>query len=501
MGAHYFRNCYIGMISISFLSNAVVVASITWLSGFFIAPEQRYLSRIIDNDPVVLFSSRILPFLIVMPFIYLVISPGFAADFVRKIADSTRLQKRALQLPILVSLLATSGWVIGIFSFTAILFFRPGIPRQFIWDSLIFTWVLAAMALLICYYSLEFINRRLILPKISEQIKPEALMGAFNLSIRMRLVLHLLATVGLPLIILARIIFFLDAHKPADFEYLATRDLVLLLLLIVFIGVLLTWLQSKFISAPLREMQSATTRIQTGEFTTSVSVTSGDEIGTLAADINAMARGLAEREEMRETFGRIVDPSVRDYLLGSGQLDGELRVISVLFCDLAGFTGFSERNSPAEVVKFLNRYFELAQNVVSAHGGIINKFIGDAFMAIFNAPVPLKTHADAAIAAALQFRASYIGLSDEKPGIRLGIHSGEVLAGRIGSEQRQEYTVIGDAVNVAARIEALGKKVGENLLLSDATAELATKESVPQLRKIGKIMLRGKSSGTVVYAL
>ncbi len=501
MQTQYFRRCYIAMISTSFLSNAVVVASITWLSGFFIAPEQRYLSRIIDSDMLVLFASRILPFLVVMPVIYVIIAPGLRADFAAKIGESIWLQKRVIQLPIMVSLLASAGWVIGILAFTAILLTRPEIPRQFVWDSLIFTWVLAAMALLVCYYTLEFINRRLIMTRISDMIKPEALKGTFNLSIRMRLGIHLLATVGLPLIILARIIFFLDAHKPADFDYLQKRDLVILIIMIVSIGVVLTWLQSKFISAPLREMQSATEKIQTGQFATSVSVTSGDEIGTLAADINAMARGLAEREEMRETFGRMVDPSVRDYLMAGSHLEGELRDITVMFCDLAGFTGFSEKTSPAEVVGFLNRYFELAQNVVSAHGGIINKFIGDAFMAIFNAPVPLEKHAEAAIAAAEEFREKYAALAQEKPGIRLGLHSGEVLAGRIGSEQRQEYTVIGDTVNIAARIEALGKKVGENLLLSESTARLASEGLRNQPRKIGKIMLRGKSSGTVIYAL
>ena len=355
------------------------------------------------------------------------------------------------------------------------------------------------MALLICYYSLEFINRRMILPHISQHISPEALKGTFNLSIRVRLAIHLLATLGLPLIILARIIFFLDAHKPADFNYLATRDLVVMLILVSLTGIFLTWLQSKFISAPLREMQQATEKIQTGKFNTTVSVTSGDEIGTLAADINAMARGLSEREEMREMFGRIVDPSVRDYLLKNAHLEGELREVTVLFCDLAGFTGFSEKKSPAAVVGFLNQYFALAQRTIAAHGGIINKFIGDAFMALFNAPVPLTEHAKAAVTAAEEFRKSYEALTGEKPGIRIGIHSGEVLAGRIGSAERQEYTVIGDTVNIAARLEALGKKIGENLLFSEQTRVLMPAEK--NSRKIGHIRLRGKSVATAIYAL
>lgn len=488
------------MTIVSFLSNAIVVASITWLSTFFIAPEQRHLSRTLDADLVILFSSRILPFIIVMPLIIYNLLPGLRKDFAERVASSVALQKRVLQLPILTSLAATGGWVLGIFSFTFILiWFRPNIPASFVRDSLIFTWVLAAMALLICYYSLEFINRRMILPHISQSISTEALKGTFNLSLRVRLAIHLLATLGLPLIILARIIFFLDAHKPADFNYLATRDLIVMLVLVSLIGILLTWLQSKFISAPLREMQQATEKIQTGQFETTVSVTSGDEIGTLAADINAMARGLSEREEMREMFGRIVDPSVRDYLLKNAHLEGELREVTVLFCDLAGFTAFSENRPPAAVVDFLNQYFALAQRTIAAHGGIINKFIGDAFMALFNAPLPLPEHATAAVAAAKEFRGSYSSLDGDKPGIRIGIHSGEVLAGRIGSAERQEYTVIGDTVNIASRIESLGKKVGENLLFSEQTRELINTEKTG--RKIGRIQLRGKSVATAIYAL
>lgn len=123
-----------------------------------------------------------------------------------------------------------------------------------------------------------------------------------------------------------------------------------------FLGGMLTWLQSRFISEPLREMQLATSKIQSGAFDASVSVTSGDEIGILAADINAMARGLGEREKMRELFGRIVDPSVRDYLLQEQSIKGELKHVTVMFCDLAGFTSYSENHSPEAVVHFLNRY-------------------------------------------------------------------------------------------------------------------------------------------------
>lgn len=492
------------MVFVSFLANAVVVVSITWLSGFFIAPEQRFLTVMFDSDFGVLFVSRILPFLIVMPIIAYRFAPCFAGDFREKVEASVSLQKRVLQLPITTAVIATAGWVIGIFAFGLIIsFFRSGTPRSFVIDSLIFSWVLAAMALIVMYYLLEFMNRRLILPHVSAGFQIEALKGTFNLSMRMRLALHLVATVGLPLAILSRIIFFLNQLKPAESAYLPAKDFILLLAVIIITGLILTWLQSKFISAPLKAMQAATEQVQRGDYDAHVSVTSGDEIGALAVDINAMAKGLKEREAMRDMFGKLVDPSVRDYLLHNrSAITGETREVTILFCDLAGFTSYSEQESPEAVVAFLNGYFSVAQKVVTTNGGIINKFIGDAFMALFNAPVPLESHAASAVQAARDFRSHFerlrSGYGQGAPRFRIGIHTGEVIAGRIGSEDRQEYTVIGDAVNTASRIEALGKKVGENMLVSDATVAQLTEAG---LRRVGSVRLRGKSTPTGIYAI
>ncbi len=495
----YFRKCYFAMIFASLISNGIVVASIPWLSLFFVAPEHRTMMVSLTNNFTFMFLAQILPFLVVIPLIAKDFMPGLHKEFVSRISSSVDLQRLALQLPIRTTFLAVIGWIVGTFTSTGYFVFLERMPIDFMLNQVFFVWVLAGIALFLSFYSLEYINRRFVLPNIGFAFGPDAMRGVFNLNLRFRLVIHLIATVVLPTAILARIIFFLEAHKSETFDYLSSSDFIILLVAIVSIAITLTWLQSKFISAPLREMQLATGKIQSGSFDASVTVTSGDEIGTLAADINAMARGLGEREKMREMFGRIVDPSVRDYLLQEQAIKGELREVTVMFCDLAGFTTFAEKHSPEEVVFFLNSYFALAHKIVTAHGGIINKFIGDAFMALFNAPFPLAEHAKKAIDAGIDFRRAYNKLDGKnKPGIRIGIHTGEVLAGRIGSEERQEYTVIGDAVNVASRIEALGKKVGENLLVSSATVSLAGNL---EFRKIGNITLRGKTNKTLVYAI
>ncbi len=497
----YFLKCYLAMIIASLISNGIVVASIPWLSLFFVAPEHRIMMVYLTNKVTFMFLAQILPFLVVTPLIAKDFLPGFHSDFVRRISESVEMQRNALQLPIRTTFWAVLGWVVGTFTSSGYFIFLEKMPVDFMLNQILFVWILAGIALFLSFYSLEFINRRFVLSKLGFTFGSEAMQGVFNLNLRLRLVIHLIATVILPTAILARIISFLEAHKSATFDYLSKFDFIVLLFAIIFIGGMLTWLQSRFISEPLREMQLATSKIQSGAFDASVSVTSGDEIGILAADINAMARGLGEREKMRELFGRIVDPSVRDYLLQEQSIKGELKHVTVMFCDLAGFTSYSENHSPEAVVHFLNRYFALANNIVTSNGGIINKFIGDAFMAIFNAPIPLLDHASKAIDAGIAFRTAYQKLKIDgknKPGIRIGIHTGEVLAGRIGSEERQEYTVIGDAVNVASRVEALGKKVGENLLVTAATVSLAGDY---QFRKIGNITLRGKTNRTLVFAI
>ncbi|MCB1145703.1 MAG: adenylate/guanylate cyclase domain-containing protein, partial [Leptospiraceae bacterium] len=501
------RKHFITLVFLSFLANAVVVVSISWLSKFFIRPEHIQYSEMMDNNPWSMFFSRIFPFLIVMPIIFNQIIPCLQNNIFEVIKKDISLQKRILQIPFRVSIFATAGWIIGTFSFSGIAIWGGyNFPQSFIINSTLFSWVLAALALVFMFYVLEFLNRSWILPKISSDFSVDALKGSFNLSLHMRFVLHLIATVGIPISILSRIIFFLDEKKTADFHYLGSQDLVLLIIAIVILGIIFTWMQSRFITFPVKEMQAATGSIQKGDFQARVQVTSGDEIGTLAVDINSMARGLQEREEMRETFGKIVDPSVRDYLLQSNHdLDGERKEISVLFCDLAGFTAFSEKHSAEQVVEFLNRYFTIAQNVVTLHKGVINKFIGDAFMAIFNAPLPLENHAEMAVQAALAFRKEFGGLLQadlqdiEKPDFRIGIHTGTVIAGRIGSSDRQEYTVIGDTVNVASRIEALGKKVKQNLLISEDTHRLLKLEY--KVSKVGSVRLRGKTDSTGIYSL
>jgi len=254
-------------------------------------------------------------------------------------------------------------------------------------------------------------------------------------------------------------------------------------------------------------MKEATGEIRGGNYLIKVDVISNDEVGNLGESLNVMTEGLKEKEYIKDTFGRMVDPRVRDYLLdGKLDLGGEIREATILFADIRDFTSLSERLEPDKVVKILNRYFERMSKCVEAQSGLVDKYIGDAMMAVFGALGGQVNHARAAAGAALKMRQEREqlnaelrdeGLDEIQAGI--GIHTGQVLAGNIGSSSRMEYTVIGDAVNVAARIEGLSKELSRDILISQASVERLSDEFT--FEYLGKVVVRGKEQQVKIYYL
>jgi class 3 adenylate cyclase len=201
-----------------------------------------------------------------------------------------------------------------------------------------------------------------------------------------------------------------------------------------------------------------------------VPVTGTDEVGQLAGSFNQMMLGLQERETLHEAFGAFVDPEVTDRVLAEGTLlEGEEVEVTVLFLDIRSFTAFAERSSASEVVTRLNGFFELVVPVLRRHGGHPNKFVGDGLLGVFGAPNRLPDHADRAVEAALEVvqlvRAAY---GDELR-IGVGVNSGPVVAGTVGGGGHVEFTVIGDAVNTAARVEEITRQTGDDILITEAT--------------------------------
>lgn len=232
------------------------------------------------------------------------------------------------------------------------------------------------------------------------------------------------------------------------------------------------------IAAPLQRLVVATRAVLGGDFKRRLGIERGDEIGFLARSFDEMVAGLEEREHIKDTFGRFVSREVAAAALAGDQaLAGERREVTILFQDVRGFTSIAERLEPDRLVGVVNRLMTAMVSAVEGQGGIIRQFTGDGVMALFGAPVPHVDHPARAARAALDMLARLPGLNSELAAaglpllrIGIGVHTGDVVVGRIGPDERVEYSVVGDAVNLASRIEGLTKELGAELLVSAATA-------------------------------
>ncbi|MEJ5928736.1 adenylate/guanylate cyclase domain-containing protein [Corynebacterium sp. H128] len=245
---------------------------------------------------------------------------------------------------------------------------------------------------------------------------------------------------------------------------------------------------------PIHELQSAINRVRRGELDVAVDIYDGSEIGVLQAGFNEMMRGLRERQRVRDLFGRYVGTEVaRRAMEERPTLGGEDRSVAVLFVDVIGSTTFAVNHTPEEVVAALNKFFEKVVDVVHEHKGVINKFQGDAALAIFGAPLLLADAAGMALAAARELR---IELKDMDLAAGIGVASGHVVAGHIGGHDRFEYTVIGDAVNQAARLTELAKDTPGRVLTSASTLRAANEAEQARWTVLKSVELRGRGELT-----
>lgn len=253
---------------------------------------------------------------------------------------------------------------------------------------------------------------------------------------------------------------------------------------------------------PINVLMTAMQRLRGGQLEVRTPVMSSDELGVLAARFNEMAEGLREREFIRETFGRYVPTEVAATLVAQqGILKPQLRTATILFADLEDFTRIAERQSPETVLRMLNEYFSAASEPIRRAGGVVDYFQGDAMLVTFNVPVADPQHADHAVTAAIELqrviaRRTFAGVPLRA---RVGINTGEVIAGAVGSDDRLSYTVYGDAVNLAARLERLNKERDTRVLVSGSTVAQLT-GSYP-LEPMGEIAIRGKANLVSVYNL
>jgi class 3 adenylate cyclase len=293
-------------------------------------------------------------------------------------------------------------------------------------------------------------------------------------------------------------------YSLAD-AYRDRRDLRLGIAAFAVLGLLgalgLSLILSHGLSVPIREVVAGTREIRRGNFDVAVPVRSGDEIGQLAESFNEMAVGLALKEKYRNVLNVVSDESIAERLLGGKLvLGGELREVSVLFCDIRGFTALTMNMPPEEVIELLNEHMTALTRVVKAHGGVVDKFVGDLIMAVFGAPV---RHADDALAAArcalrmVEERATLNRTSRHAIRMGIGIATGEAVAGCMGSIDRLNYTVLGERVNLASRL--CGKAGPMQVVIDRTTRDRIAGQS--EVAELAPLELKGFEGPVPAYQL
>lgn len=318
----------------------------------------------------------------------------------------------------------------------------------------------------ILHYLILEAGLRPVLVDISAHLPPQRLLEHAGLPLRVRL----LAAIPMINVITG---FVVAAITSDDAGGAALGiDVLIAVAVATTISLELTVLLSKSILRPVADLHRATHAIAEGRLDdVEVPVTTGDELGELAASFNSMVDGLRERERLREAFGTYLDRDVAEYILSDGFSEEGVEIdVSVLFCDVRGFTAFAAAATPKRVVAELNRLFAAIVPVISRHGGYVDKFEGDGLLAVFGAPRPYRDHADRAVRAACEIaaRINHDGEAGDLH-VGLGVNSGLVIAGSIGGAGRLDFSVIGGAVNLAARVETATRQTGDDVLITAET--------------------------------
>lgn len=280
-------------------------------------------------------------------------------------------------------------------------------------------------------------------------------------------------------------------------------------LLVIFLALafIVVYIFAKSLSTPILALVEAARMIQAGQFRLNLKATTRDEIGVLTRSFVSMGQGLEEREKLKDSFGKFVNTDIAE-LAAKGQLSigGERKNCAVFFSDIRSFTAISEKLEPEDVVEFLNQYMSEMVTCVKETGGIVDKFIGDAIMATWGAIRSSGNDSLDAVEAAVRMRERLLIFnkgrgSVKKPIIRIGcgINTGYVIAGQIGSSDKMEYTVIGDTVNLASRVESLNKESGTDILISEYTNDDV--KSKFNTISMGEIKVKGKVKAQKIYAV
>src|SRR5437764_1069159 len=354
--------------------------------------------------------------------------------------------------------------------------------------------VVIAYGVMLRFFAMELILRPVV-RDVARGLPDGATLPPAGLSLRVKL----LAGVPLISVITGVAVAALSSGGHAKLSDLGL-DVVVALAVAITLGFELTLLLVRAILGPIEDLRAATRRIGRGDLSARVPVLSSDETGSLTQSFNRGIAGLQERERLREAFGTYVDHEVATRVAQEGTvLEGDDVEVSVLFLDIRDFTAFAERAAAREVVATLNRFWDLVVPAVSECGGHANKFIGDGLLAVFGAPERHRDHADRAGAAGIDIVRRVHDAYAGEVRVGVGVNSGPVVAGTIGGGGRLEFTVIGDTVNTAARVERVTRTIGHDMLLTQATHALLEREH-GGFEECERVELKGKADEIRLFA-
>lgn len=425
---------------------------------------------------------------------------------------------RAMNAPVAYAALTATAWgaALVVFPFVLSMLSPPVLKTYWATSALMCLFVGAFMTVL-DYFAVSAVSRTRFLPALFPHGHLDMQGGGHSLSLRDRMHLVFVTICALPclLTVLNALIWRYVILDETGSRIVSAREMagyqvsqsVCLSIFCLVMGLAVVISFGLMIGRSIRAVSNAVEAVHRGDLSPNVRVDSRDEIGRLGDRVNEMIIGLRERKRIVEAFNRYVDRTLtRQVLDGDLRMGGIQLEVSIIFCDIRGYTSLSEGMAPDRVVAMLNRYFTLMAGAIEEEGGAVNKFIGDAILAVFGTPQPHADHRDRAIRAAL---AMYRALGefnaeqreDGQPELKAGIaiHSGLVLAGNIGTATKIEYTVIGDPVNVTQRLEELTAEKGAPIICSGATLG-PYKQRYPH-EALGIVQVKGRADTLDIYSL
>lgn len=360
----------------------------------------------------------------------------------------------------------------------------------------------------VAFFVFEFVLQKRVFPHVFPEGGLYETPGTFRIRIRTRLIAFLFACNLLPFAATLETLAgtFFSQASPEQSLALLRKTILVESLLFMAVGIWLTLLVSGTWSSSLKEIIRVLRRVHKGRYNDKVQVTTNDEIGYTGDIINEMTMGLRERDVIKETFGRYVAPEVRDEILsGRIPLDGEQKEVTVMFADLRNFTPMTESLDPKAVVRIMNTYFDAMTRAIEKEHGLVLQFVGDEIYAVFGAPVARPDHPQRAFRAALEMSKELAVLNrhlneKDQPQLKhgIGINTGHAVAASMGSRERQSYLLVGDTINLAARLQEMTKTLKTEILVSRATYSRLNTD-IPFTR-LSDIRIRGKSRTVTLYA-